>query len=436
MRLTRRWLIAAAAALLCAGGAHAQPPAETTSAFTIAVIPDTQHYLDYRKQTAAGFPFDAVEMFYDQMRFIAANSVGEGGDIVFATAVGDVWEHQTKPIDPGSLKAGIRAVDNPALAGVLEVTDRTRTVEMPAARRGYAMLDGKLPFSVAPGNHDYDSQFTDAKHPPGKSADPYGGVGMLFSGGLDNFREVFGAQTPFFKDKPWYVGSFNGGADSAQVFDAGGYRFLHIGLEMAPADDVLAWAAEVVKAHPGLPTIVSIHDHLDSRGQRAPNPVVDWKKVDPRRNNAEDLWRKFVSKHDQVFLVVSGHHRGQSFRVDANDAGNPVYQAMADYQDRMQTYRTVTGEPHGVKTPPSGRNAVGDGWLRLLKFALQDDAAIIHVQTYSTYYKAYSTQIPQYAAWYKIDDAPDMSDADYLRKDDFQISIPDFGKRFAAGRLP
>src|SRR3546814_9445187 len=68
---------------------------------------------------------------------------------------------------------------------------------------------------------------------------------MLAYGGLKNWNSVFGADTPFFKKKPWYVDSFNGGANSAQVFEAGGFRFLHIGFEMAPSDEVLKWAEGV-----------------------------------------------------------------------------------------------------------------------------------------------------------------------------------------------
>jgi hypothetical protein len=32
------------------------------------------------------------------------------------------------------------------------------------------------------------------------------------------------------KDKQWYIASFEGGAESAQIFEAGGYRFVHLAL--------------------------------------------------------------------------------------------------------------------------------------------------------------------------------------------------------------
>ncbi len=52
--------------------------------FTVAVVPDTQNYVSYRNQRAAGFPFNARELLWDMMHFIARNAVGNGGEIAFA----------------------------------------------------------------------------------------------------------------------------------------------------------------------------------------------------------------------------------------------------------------------------------------------------------------------------------------------------------------
>lgn len=421
-------LLFACSQLVFAPPVEAKQDVDVSKQFRIAVISDTQHYLDYKKQTDAGFPFDAVEMFFDQMRYIARNSVAEGGDIVFATAVGDVWEHQSRDSHPDNEALGIAPIANPRLAGRIEVTPHTRDTEMPAAKLGYEMIAGKLPFSVVPGNHDYDAQFTDSRHPPAAGivpgAKPTPDIyGMLYSSGLDNFREIFGSATPFFRDKPWYVASFRGGANSAQLFTAGGYQFLHIGLEMAADDEVLAWAGSVLKRYPNRPTILTMHDFLNSDGSRTPHPVVDWKAVNPRHNRPEDIWQKFISRHDQVLFVFSGHERGQAFRDDANIFGHRVYQMMADYQDRTQTYRSATNDPAAI-------GPTGDGWFRFLEFDMRGAVPVVHVRTYSTHYKAYSTQLPAYAAWYRADDAPVATDEEYLRKDDFSITLTDFSERF------
>ncbi len=403
--------------------------------FTLAVIPDTQFYADFNHQTEAGFPFDARELFYDQMDFIARNARSQGGDIAFATAVGDVWEHPSTRMDDEHQARGFKAAPNPIMDDPEIAPDaRTRSIEMPIARRAYEIIAGKLPFSVVPGNHDYDANWSDSKYPPaadlrnpGDNAYPYG---MFAYGGLKNFTSVFGDKTPFFAGKDWYVASHDDGADSAQIFTAGGYRFLHIGLEMAPTDDVLAWAEGVLKAHPGLPTIVTIHDHLNPDAERKPISAVDFNKVDPARNNPQDVWDKFFSQHDdRIFLVLSGHQYGQAHRTDLGAFGHKVHQVMADYQDRHQTF--ITAAPGQA----AKRVGIGDGWLRLMQFDLSNATPSIRVRTYSTHYKANAGKLPAYAAFYKADEKPKLSDAAFLAEDEFTLPLDDFKARFASAAV-
>lgn len=406
------WFAALISACLPMLGAAAAPAVDKK--FTIAVVPDTQYYLDFSKQRATGFAFDAVEIFYDQMQWLARNVESAGGEIAFVTQVGDVWQHVSEEMDPAHRALGLQA----EAGGRASLADeRTRTVEMPAARRGFAMLDGKVPFSVVPGNHDYDAawQVKDVK------------PAVSHYGGLSNFNAVFGEQSTFFKGKKWRVGAFNGGADTATVFKAGSYRFLHLGLEFAPADDVVAWAESMLRKYPGMPTIVAIHDHLNKQGQRKPSPAADFTAAHPGHNSAEALWQKLLSRHAQIFLVVSGHQAGQSRRVDAGADGGKVWQLLADYQDRNQVLKQVVA--------PNTRAAggVGDGWLRLLEFDFSGAIPRMHVRTYSTFFKAFSSELPNYSAWYKSTEHPEMSDADFLAEDDFTIELDDWVRRFGTG---
>ena len=323
---------------------HADPYAgDRDQRFTIAVIPDTQNYLDHTHQRAGGFPFDAHAMLDRQLAHVANEARSNGGPIAFVTAVGDVWQHPSLAIDPLSLARGHEAIPNPWLVGATTPTTRTRSVEVPSARDAYAHLHGVVPFSVVPGNHDYDATFSDARWRPAADAgdvdpdDPHS-IGMLHFGGLDNFREVFGAWSPFFRTMPWYVSSFRGGADSAQVFSAGGYTFLHIALEMDPPADALGWAADVMEILRGLPTIISTHDYLDTSARRRPCPILHPSLTDPAHNDAQTVWDDFISLRDQVFLVLCGHQHGEATRVDDNACGHPVIQLLADYQDRAQSW--------------------------------------------------------------------------------------------------
>ncbi|NYI23636.1 serine/threonine protein phosphatase [Sphingobium indicum] len=396
--------------------------------FTVAVIPDTQYYTDFQHQTDAGFPFDARELFFDQMRYIAANAQSAGGDIAFATALGDVWQHPSERMPAEYAARGFKHIDTylTSLPQILPDV-RVQTIEMPTARQGYEIIAGRLPFSVVPGNHDYDANWADSRFVPGQS--PALPFGMLAYGGLKNWTSVFGAQTPFFKDKRWYVASYNGGADSAQIFEAGGYRFLHIGLEMAPPDDVLQWAESVIKRYPGIPTMVSTHDHLNPAGERRPISAVDFNAVDPRHNNPQAVWDKFLSRNDQIFLMLSAHQYGQSHRVDLNQYGHKVYQIMSDYQGRRQSLLNLAP---GLSNE---RETVGDGWMRLMKFDLSGPKATVQVKTISTYFKSSASKLPTYAIFYKVAEKPKASDAEFIAADEFTLELDDFDSRFASARV-
>lgn len=422
MRMAGQWArrgIVAATLLALAAPADAKP-------FTIAAIPDTQNYIDYTHQKAEGYPFDASELFLGQMRYIASRLESAGGDIAFVTALGDVWQHQTLDMDPTHKARGFKRVANPAMDAEFAPTPKVFSIELPKAREGYRLIAGKVPFSVVPGNHDYDSMWTDSNHPPKPEIKSIADVGVLHASGLTNFVSVFGAESEFFKDRPWYIASHDGGADSAQIFTAGGMRFLHIGLQFDPPDASLAWAATVIQAHPGLPTILSTHDYMSNEGERRPNPVIDNNAVDPQDNTPQMVWDKLISQHDQIFLVLCGHQHGQAFRTDPNRFGHAVYQILADYQDRAQTAKDA-----GLKVDPY-TGGIGDGWLRLLTFDLDGPVPTVAVRTYSPHYRNYSADQAGYAAWYKAQEKPKLSDAEFLAQDEFTFDLADFRKRFPA----
>jgi hypothetical protein len=392
----RRAALAAVGTLFLLATGWAASPAPDPK-FTIAVVPDTQNYIDFRKQRATGYPFDAVEMFYDQMQWLARNVESAGGEIAFVTQVGDVWQNYSEEIDSAHRALGME----PDPSRAPQADPRTRSVELPAAQRGFQMIDGKVPFSVVPGNHDYDAMWAvKGVSPP-----------LLHIGGLANFNEVFGDRSPFFRSKPWRVASFNGGADSATLFTAGGYRFLHIGLEYEPADDVLAWAESVMRRYPGVPTIFAMHNFLSNRAERKGTANMVLKTGHPEHNNPEDIWQKLLSRHSQIFLVVCGHQTTQARRVDPGADGGKVWQLLSDFQDRQQVYRNLAGQA------APNRGGLGDGWLRLLEFDFTAAVPRMRVRTYSTYFKVFASELPTYAAWYKA-----------------RIELDDFVKRFGPPR--
>jgi NAD-dependent DNA ligase len=54
----------------------------------------------------------------------------------------------------------------------------------------------------------------------------------------------------------------------------------------------------------------------------------------------------------------------------------------------------------------------------------------IEVKTWSTHYRKLSSELPDYAAWYRANEQPEMTDAEFLAADDFVIELQDFRTRF------
>lgn len=396
--------------------------------FTIAVIPDTQNMVDFMHQKEEGFPIDAADLFIEQMQFIADNTKTNGGEIEFVTSVGDVWQHLGIHLDEEHAERGFPAIlFNPRL-GIEKIKNGINEFELPMTYKGYDLIaETGVPFGVAPGNHDYDTGYQYNPFP--NDPDPRARIREAnmtpnrHVGGYNTFNGVFGPESKYFKDKNWYISSYNGGVNSAQIFAAGGYRFLHFSFEMQAGDDVLLWAQGIIDNNPGLPTIMSTHDYLNPRGERMPSPVYDLASVDPSdHNNAEEVWNDWVKKNDQIFMVLSGHQIGQAMRIDKNDAGNDVYQILSDYQGRGMA----------AKPPLDGSRitGIGDGWLRLMQFDTGLDVPIIKVRTYSTYYKKYSNEFPAYVAWYRDMEQRDFTDEEFIEADHFEIELNNFQKRF------
>ncbi|MEM1113861.1 MAG: metallophosphoesterase [Pseudomonadota bacterium] len=441
--------LALAAALLvqvCFLPAVVAAQTDSDARFTIAVIPDTQNMVDFRFQRGqklrgfGEFPFNASDQFLSMLQYIADNSVSNGGDIVFATSVGDIWQRQSFLMDEGHAERGFdyTRFSPIALSGEVGYGPETLEFEIPMAISGYQRLaQAKLPFAVVPGNHDFDAMWTDDRYPGSlfkalfsdsvDTSDP-AVIGALHAGGLDNFRFAFGSNSDFFRDKSWYVSSHGGGTSSAQLFSGGGYEFLHIALEMSPPDEAINWARQVLSRYPGYPTIVTTHDYLNQDGERVANPIIDLAALDPdQHNSAQQLFEKLIFPNDQIFLVLCGHQHGQAVRFDSNAKGYEVIQVLADYQDRGQSLLDVDPDIRGIADRLIG---IGDGWLRLMQFDFSAEVPEVLVRTYSSHYGGFSVDFESYASWYKAQEKPGVSDAEFMTADQFSLKLSDFRERF------
>lgn len=317
--------------------------------FSIAVIPDVQCYTHILAQN---FDYNHKELkygyiFYRQTKFIAEHSVKNGGDFSVAIQVGDLV-HQK-----GNL-----------------------TSEWQIASLCMENLIDEIPFLVVPGNHDYDRWI---KH-----------TSMV--DGSDTYNYYFGPESKFFKEKEWYRGSSANGRNSWITFEACGYTFLVIGLEILPSDESLDWAQSVIDAHKNLPTIYVTHEFI-SAGERdvdAPLRNEKFTSTTTRKefphNSPQEVWRKFISKNNQIFMILCGHisnrKTGSGLRIDKNSNRNTVYTILSDYQS-AKNYLPKNG------FKPLFYQPCGDGWMTILDFDL--DSKNIFVHTYSTEFDEFRT---------------------------------------------
>lgn len=158
-------------------------------------------------------------------------------------------------------------------------------------------LDGKVPYVLAVGNHDFDK--IDGKRSPA------------------SFNRHFPVTR--FKDRPSFGGSFPEGSNnnSFHTFQGGDTKWLVVSLTFAPNDKELEWANAVVAKHPAHRVIILTHSYLTHQG---------------RDRTGVNIWEKFASKHANISLVFCGH-LSTVHREETGPKGNKVYEMLFDWQN-------------------------------------------------------------------------------------------------------
>lgn len=121
-------------------------------------------------------------------------------------------------------------------------------------------------------------------------------------------------------------------------FTVAGTKYMMIGLEYGPSDDILNWAGGVIAANPDYKVIITTHAYLFRDGTTLDiNDVVPPRKPtesSSTKNNGDQLWTKLASQHENVFMVLSGHDPCSNviMRQDLGVNGNTVTQFLVDPQ--------------------------------------------------------------------------------------------------------
>ncbi|NOG54334.1 MAG: metallophosphatase [Planctomycetes bacterium] len=224
------------------------------------------------------------------------------------------------------------------------------------ARDAFGLLDGIVPYAIAPGNHDYG--------PGGSATTRDTGLNDYFSFDEIAAMPTFGgAKEPGKLDNVYHL------------FEAGGRKWILFTLEWAPQDDTLAWAGHVMDDHPDRDGILATHaymnnndrryDYTDTEHPQTYNPHLY--RTPGSKNDGQQIWDKLIRNHRFLF-TLNGHVLGDGtgYLASQADDGHTVHQMLANYQMRQLG---------------------GEGYLRLLEF--QPDGITVRVKTYSCLYNTF-----------------------------------------------
>jgi len=252
-------------------------PPSTPEAFSLIVMPDTQVQV-YK------WPDD----YYAQMRWVAANVVPL--NVRYVIHIGDVVE---------GCVYGLTAA---------QIEDQWKR-----ARAGIDLIEGKVPYVLAIGNHDFDGW--------GIPCDPSNtdfGAGITKTNRVaSNFNRYFPRSR--YAAWPTFGGTFPDDLNdnSFHLFTAGGTDWMIVTLKYQPTDAELAWARGVVEAHPDRQVIVSTHSYLSGNGKRSPD--------------GDRVWNNLGKLYPNVSFILSGHINSKR-QTSVGDHRNTVYEIMSDYQ--------------------------------------------------------------------------------------------------------
>jgi hypothetical protein len=280
-----------------------EPCLDWCDPFSIVLLPDTQYYTNKQAN-------DANNTYRKQMRWILDRR--EADQIQTVVHLGDI-------------------------------TNNNLPAQWQVADDAHAILDAAgMPYSVTPGNHDF--------------------LGTPWDRGNTLFNDYFGADR--FQGRSWYGGALGGGnVSNYTFFEVGPMKFMVVSLEYAPRKDHLCAAERVIAAHPDRRVIVATHCYLTRGGGYAGNcPDSAYQAVG---SGATTVWDELVSRHGNVFLVVSGHVGASAYHARLGNTGNTVHQLVVDYQFEAAC---TASNPAQCTDHCAANTYTGNGWLRQLRF--------------------------------------------------------------------
>ena len=225
-----------------------------------------------------------------------------------------------------------------------------------AVSKAFERLDGRVPYILAAGNHDFGYKNIEHRR---SEYDTY----FPAYRNLENVKRLIAVGKNFEGHPTLENAAF-------EFISPHNRKFLFMNLEFAPRDTIIHWANSVTHnpSYKNHTVAVLTHSYLNAKNEHIEKenyPIEDG-------NYGKAIWEKLVKPSDNIQLVFSGHIGGANdfkahvgFRTDQNTGGKKVSQMTFNAQ-------AMGGGWHG-----NG----GDGWLRILEFL--PDGKTVKVRTFS-----------------------------------------------------
>jgi len=332
MKLVKRFLVLLFIFTISSNFVSAQnnvekPTLSNPDSWSLILLPDTQSYVKFGRNQG----------ILELMTSWVSENI-ENLNIKMVLCTGDLVE-QNELIVPDNVNGNETSVN-----------------QWLAVSHAFKRLDGKVPYILAAGNHDFG--YKNVEHRK------------------SNYNTYFPAERNLLTHKILRAAAKNSQGHPTlenaifEFISPHKRKFLFVNLEFAPRESVIKWAKkhtqkEIYKNHTGF---VLTHSYLNAKNEHIAHenyPIKDG-------NYGKAIWEKLIAPSKNIQLVVSGHigapnnfkaHVG--FRKDTNNAGKRVNQMTFNAQ-------ALGGGWHG-----NG----GDGWLRILEFL--PDGKTVKVKTYS-----------------------------------------------------
>lgn len=182
--------------------------------------------------------------------------------------------------------------------GVGDITAADSLREWEASLSQISRMDGVVPYSVIRGNHDIRSADNDLSIESrfdtyfGNDDSPY--AKQYANQYIDCYEYE---NNPSFKAR-----------NTVHEFSSSSRDYLVIALDYGPNDDILAWASSICEAYPNHNVIISTHAYLSGSGEYISEKSSSFPSGENKdSNNGDDIWEEFVSKHENIVMVLCGH---------------------------------------------------------------------------------------------------------------------------------